>query len=48
MQAALHGRQISRLGHGALAGGLPRAIHIEDEPMGCFAVPQPAWFFRTF
>lgn len=47
-QAALHRRQISRLGHGGLSGGLSCAIHIEDEPMASFAIPQPAWLFRTF
>jgi len=44
----LHRRQISRLGQGGLSGGLSRAIHIEDVVVRSFAVPQPAWLFRTF
>src|SRR5579885_3080757 len=42
-QAPMGSRQLWRLGQGALAGGLAREIHIEDEPACASSIPQPTY-----
>src|SRR5437879_7531889 len=41
LQPALHGGEIRRAWQSALAGGLSRAIHIEDQGVCSLAIPQP-------
>jgi hypothetical protein len=45
VQSALCQREIGRTRQGTLAGRLPRAINVEDEPSVSLAIPQPTRFF---
>src|SRR5256885_17051337 len=45
LQPALHGGEIRRAWQSALAGGVSRAIHIEDQVVCSLTIPQPTRLF---